>query len=465
MRKLDLFFATILLPLDYLALLLAATVAYSLRFTEFFKEIRPVIFALPFGEYLRVVSLIAFGWIAIYALAGLYTIGGRKKKFEEVKKIFLASTAAFGGELAVVVFSRELFESRFILLVSWVLAMFFVGFYRLIFRLLRNALYRLGFGLKRVVVVGAGPSAQAMTEWLKANPKYGSKIVLHVQSWDEAARKKVSELAKQRELDQIIAVTQNGVTEELHQILDLADEYHLPFSYSADLVSAHGAGLEFDTLAGVPLMELKRTRLEGWGRVYKRIFDIIGSLLLIILTSPLMFLAAVAVKLGSRGPLFFRHVRMGETGRPFSYLKFRSMKPGTHEMRYKELAHLNIRQGPLVKFKDEDDPRITRVGRFLRKWSLDELPELFLVLAGKMSLVGPRPHHVEEVEHYEKHHKKVLTIKPGMTGLAQISGRADLSFDEEVRLDTYYMEHWSLKLDFIILLKTPFAVMGHKGTY
>ncbi|MBI4135272.1 sugar transferase [Candidatus Uhrbacteria bacterium] len=465
MRKLDLFFATILVPLDYLALLLAATVAYSLRFTEFFEEIRPVIFALPFGEYLRVVSLIALGWIAIYAMSGLYTIGGRRKKFDEVKKIFLASTAAFGGELAVVVFSRDLFESRFILLVSWVLAMFFIGFYRLIFRLLRNTLYRLGFGLKRVVVVGKGFSAEALVEWLNANPKYGSKIVVHARSWDEAARKTVGELAMERALDQIIAVTKNGVTDELHQILDFADEYHVPFSYSADLISAHGAGLEFDTLAGVPLMELKRTRLEGWGRVYKRIFDIFGSLLLIMLTSPLMLLSALAVKFGSRGPLFFRHVRMGEGGQPFAYLKFRTMQPGTHEMRYKELAHLNIRQGPLVKFKDEDDPRITRAGRFLRKWSLDELPELFLVLTGKMSLVGPRPHHREEVDRYEKHHKKILTIKPGMTGLAQISGRADLSFDEEVRLDTYYMEHWSLKLDFIILLKTPFAVLGHKGTY
>mgnify|MGYP001607032900 FL=1 len=134
-------------------------------------------------------------------------------------------------------------------------------------------------------------------------------------------------------------------------------------------------------------------------------------------------------------------------------------------MRYNELAHLNIRKGPLVKFKDTDDPRITRVGRLLRKWSIDELPELFLVLQGKMSLVGPRPHHSEEVAHYETHHKKVLTIKPGITGLAQISGRADLSFDEEVKLDTYYMEQWSLKLDLIILIKTPFAVLGQRGTY
>jgi lipopolysaccharide/colanic/teichoic acid biosynthesis glycosyltransferase len=127
-------------------------------------------------------------------------------------------------------------------------------------------------------------------------------------------------------------------------------------------------------------------------------------------------------------------------------------------MRYKELADRNIRNdGPMVKIKD--DPRITRVGRFIRRFSLDELPELFLVLRGSMSLVGPRPHLPEEVAKYESRHKKVLTIKPGITGLAQVSGRSDLTFDDEVRLDTYYIENWSLVFDIIILLKTPLAVL------
>ena len=129
--------------------------------------------------------------------------------------------------------------------------------------------------------------------------------------------------------------------------------------------------------------------------------------------------------------------------------------------RYNELAHLNTRKGPLVKTKD--DPRITRVGKFIRKTSLDELPEFWLVLRGYMSLVGPRPHLPEEVDQYEDHQRKVMTIKPGITGLAQISGRADLDFDAEVRLDTYYIEHWSPWFDLYILLKTPLAVLFRKG--
>ena len=464
MRKLSLFFAVVLVPLDFFTLLLAAVVAYSLRHAEFVVERRPIIFHLPFDAYLKVAIVISLGWVIIFALSGLYTIG-RRKKLEEVKKIFVASTAGLGAVLAVIVFTRELFESRFILLASWGIAIVFVSVARLTLRLIRSTLLRAGVGLEHVALVGRGRPAEALNDIIARNQKYGLKVIFYAETFNKDAEQELRALAVQGGIDQMIALPQNGGGGELHTLLDLADEYHIPFRYSADLLATHGAGLEFDTLVGVPLVELKRTHLEGWGRVYKRIFDIVGSLILIIITSPLMLLAVLAVKLSSRGPIFFRHTRIGETGKPFSYIKFRSMKPGTHEMRYKELVHLNIRKGPLVKFKDADDPRITRVGRVLRKWSIDELPELFLVLAGTMSLVGPRPHHIEEVERYEKHHKKVLTIKPGITGLAQISGRADLSFDEEVRLDIYYMEHWSLKLDLIILLKTPFAVMGQKGTY
>jgi len=133
------------------------------------------------------------------------------------------------------------------------------------------------------------------------------------------------------------------------------------------------------------------------------------------------------------------------------------MIPGTDEMRYNELAEQNIRSGPMVKIID--DPRVTRIGKFIRRFSIDELPELFLVFKGDMSLVGPRPHLPEEVAKYEHHHKKVLTIKPGISGLAQISGRSDLNFEDEVKLDTYYIENWSLLLDLSILLRTPFAVL------
>ena len=153
--------------------------------------------------------------------------------------------------------------------------------------------------------------------------------------------------------------------------------------------------------------------------------------------------------------------RVGHKGRHFKFYKFRSMHPNTDSHRYSELAHKNTRQdGPLVKIKD--DPRVTRVGRFIRKYSIDELPQLVNVLLGHLSLVGPRPHLPEEVAKYKRHHKFVLTIKPGLTGLPQTSGRSDLSFDEEVKLDRYYIENWSLWLDIKLVFKTIGVILrGH----
>jgi lipopolysaccharide/colanic/teichoic acid biosynthesis glycosyltransferase len=217
-------------------------------------------------------------------------------------------------------------------------------------------------------------------------------------------------------------------------------------------------------IAGIPVVEVKKTPLDGWGRIIKRSFDIVVSFIIIIFISPIMLITVVLIKLDSFGPVFFSRkddgsllYRVGQGGRLIRYFKFRSMIPGADSMRYSELADKNVRMGgPMVKIKD--DPRVTRIGKFIRRFSIDELPELFLVLKGDMSLVGPRPHLPEEVARYEHHHKKVLTIKPGITGFAQVSGRSDLSFEDEVKLDTYYIENWSLLMDIAILFKTPLAV-------
>jgi lipopolysaccharide/colanic/teichoic acid biosynthesis glycosyltransferase len=236
----------------------------------------------------------------------------------------------------------------------------------------------------------------------------------------------------------------------------------------ADLLEVKVLRTEVAEIIGIPVVEVKRTTLEGWGRILKRGFDVVISAILIIILSPIILITMLAIKLDSRGPIFFSRrddgqpvTRVGEGGVPFKYFKFRSMIPNSDSMRYNELADRNIRtDGPMVKIKD--DPRVTRVGKIIRRWSIDELPELFLVFIGRMSLVGPRPHLPEEVAKYENYHRKTLTIKPGITGLAQVSGRSDLLFEEEAKLDIYYIENWSMLLDFSILLRTPFAVLKHR---
>ncbi len=224
-------------------------------------------------------------------------------------------------------------------------------------------------------------------------------------------------------------------------------------------------------VAGIPFIEIKRTRLEGWGRILKRLFDIIVSSILIVVLSPLLLIIALLVRLDSRGPIIYKNIRVGQRCL-FPTFKFRSMRieyctgegyGGQHaeELQQKLIKSNSERVGPV--FKVLNDPRRTRIGRLLERSSLDELPQLFNVFLGNMSLVGPRPHMPQEVAGYEKHHHELFSVKPGITGLAQISGRSDLNFEDEARLDFFYIENWSFILDLIILVKTPFAVLARKS--
>ena len=233
------------------------------------------------------------------------------------------------------------------------------------------------------------------------------------------------------------------------------------FWFVPNLFQTLTANIDIETLAGVPLIELKRTPLEGWNKVIKRMVDFIGAIFGIILFSPVFILSAILIKLDSRGPVIVRLKRIS-LGREFYLYKFRSMVENAHEIK-SQLLKYNEREGAGPLFKMKNDPRITRVGGYLRKFRMDELPQFFNVLKGDMSMVGPRPHEPEEIAKYQKHHKKLLTIKAGITGMAQVSGSSDLPFEDEVKLDTYYIENWSLFLDFKILLKTVFILFTDRS--
>jgi exopolysaccharide biosynthesis polyprenyl glycosylphosphotransferase len=215
-------------------------------------------------------------------------------------------------------------------------------------------------------------------------------------------------------------------------------------------------------VAGLPLIHVTTPTLEGGQRVAKRLFDIAVSGLLIVLFTPLMFILAMLIKADSRGPVLFKQERVGIEGAHFKMLKFRSMVVDAEE-RLADLAHRNEGNGVLFKLKN--DPRVTRVGGFIRKFSLDELPQLFNIFGGSMSLVGPRPPLPREVEAYEQDVRRRLLVKPGLTGLWQVSGRSNLSWQDSVRLDLYYVENWSLAGDLVILLRTIRAVFHSTGAY
>src|SRR3989344_5949658 len=454
-RRFDLFVTALLIPLDLIALLGAALTAYTLRFSRAFVELRPILTDIKFEDYMATAVLFAFIWIALFALAGLYSMRPRRA-WDELGRLFVAGTAGVMILIATVFFQRELTTSRFIVVAVWVLSIAFVWVERLVIRVARHALLRAKVGHGGVIGVGRGKQADELVELYKRLPILGFTVTRHFSGWDDSVRAEIERLVRRDKADELI----------------LADP-DLPKDVSLDLFAASFGRIEMTTSGGIPVIEVKRTPLDGWGRIFKRLFDMLVSILLIVILSPVMVLAALLIKLTSKGPVFFSHLsdgknveRIGEGGHAFHYFKFRTMVEDAHKMHLdpefmkKFGSH---REGPLMKIAR--DPRVTPVGRLLRAWSIDELPELFLVLKGDMSLVGPRPHLPEEVALYKPHHRRVLAIKPGITGLAQISGRADLDFEDEVRLDTWYIENWSPALDLYILLKTPFVVLQRKGAY
>jgi exopolysaccharide biosynthesis polyprenyl glycosylphosphotransferase len=220
--------------------------------------------------------------------------------------------------------------------------------------------------------------------------------------------------------------------------------------------------VEFVPGQALPLFELKPPVFEGVDFAIKRTFDLVGATLLLIVLSPVMTLAALAIKLTSRGPVLYRSMRPGIGGNPFACLKFRTMVQGAEHLQ-DDLESRNEVGGAL--FKIRQDPRVTRVGRFLRRWSLDELPQLFNVMRGEMSLVGPRPLPQRDYARLDDWHRKRYLVLPGMTGLWQVSGRSELDFDELVRLDFLYLERWSVFLDLTIMLKTIPAVFRTRGAW
>ena len=459
MRRSDILFSVLALIADYITLVVAGLLAYSARLHPFVTELRPVIFSLPFSVYFSTVLGIACVWILVFSIAGLYTIPEPKRFIDILAKIFLGST---GGFLFITVWmfvQRELFDSRFIILMGWGFAIILIALERFILRNIRQSFHRHSYGLEQALLIGSNGFTETFFNSLRANKQWGIMPYKTLPLSPEIVPELTKELANPS-ITSVILMDPHAPREITEQCMITAQDAHKNFYYVADVFDAHLRNIDIITIMGTPLIHIKRTPLDGWGRIGKRVFDIIFSGFMLIACVPLCIIVALLIMCDSRGPICVKLKRVGLHGKPFSLYKFRSMVNNAHEMK-KNLIEKNEREGPLFKMKH--DPRITRIGTFLRLYSIDELPQFYNVLKGDMSIVGPRPHEPEEVERYEHHHKRVHSIKPGITGMAQISGRSSLSFEEEVRLDMYYIENWSLTFDIGIILKTPWVVISRKN--
>ena len=457
-------------PLDYILILLAAVTAYGLRFLPFFVELRSIQFDLTLSEFFSRSLLAACGIIILFAFDGLYTPDPNKKLAEILKRILVMSTVALGlVAIYIIFFGTHLFESRFVLLASWLLVIVYVSLGRLLMRGIKGLMYRMGVGLRRVLIIGDDKIGTKIGDELTRRKELGYEVVRVATGVSE---KELQALGK-RSIDEIIFAHPRGRETEALKIIEYCTRRHIVFKYSADMFQAYAANATISALAGVPIVELRRTRLDGWGKVIKRITDIVLSICGIIVLSPIIVVSAIIIFFETGRPIIYKNERVGFRGRTFFTYKFRSMyqKDSTGpqfgrsgkfaERKEKQLIKVqNTRTGPIYKIGN--DPRVTPFGRLIRKWSIDELPQFFNVLMGTMSMVGPRPHQPREVDIYKDAYPTVFAVKPGITGLSQISGRSDLEFEEEMRLDVLYIERWTLFLDLIIMLKTPFILFRRR---
>lgn len=473
-RRIDLTFTSLLLPFDIMALFAAGIGAYTLRFSRFVTEVRPILQDVPFQNYLKTVSIFVCVWILLFAMAGLYSTRPRKA-WDEAGRIILGCTSGMMVLIATVFFSRDFTTSRFIVLAVWGFAIVLVLVERLFLRAIRHLLLQAGIGHRNIVVIGSSVAANGVVNEYKNKPILGHTVVKQFAAWNEETRRAIERLRKSTHVDVILLADTKLPKEQALELIAYTEEQHITFTYFADLFAATFSNIDISTDTGLPIVEVKRTPLDGWGRIAKRAFDVVFAIFFLLVTSPITLLSMLAILIEDGLPVIFQNIRVGEGGEPFRLYKLRSMYrafsigPQFDESKKnlkleKELiAKQSIKKGPVYKIAQ--DPRITHMGNFVRRWSIDELPQFWNVLIGNMSIVGPRPHQPREVEHYLPHHRRVLAIRPGITGLAQISGRSDLSFEDEVRLDTWYIENWSLMLDVYIALKTPFAVLYRKGVY
>jgi exopolysaccharide biosynthesis polyprenyl glycosylphosphotransferase len=415
-------------------------------------------------------NTIAFAYLVtalLFARSGLYAERAQRPGLPKiVTSLFQVTVVA----LVFAVANGERYSSYYIFYGTLVFAIVYVGLIRWAYEKITGLLLRAAGYRRRALLVGSGHHIEDVAHALKDEVNAPVEMVGFL-SLTPRPHNGLRSLGMMRDLPEVLDL--HRVQEVIiadpdfpqSQAVELVDQCHqrgvtVRIAPSTMEVLVHRA--EFVPGMSVPLFELRPPVFDGFDYVVKRSFDFVGALFLLVLLSPLLLVIAAAVSISSRGPVLYRSVRPGVGGRPFACFKFRTMHSDADQLQA-DIESLNEASGAL--FKIRDDPRMTRVGRFLRRFSLDELPQLLNVLGGRMSLVGPRPLPQRDYDQLEDWHKKRYLVLPGITGLWQVSGRSELDFDDLVRLDFLYLERWSVGLDLTILLKTVPAVFSGRGAF
>ena len=461
---------------DLASTLGALAAAYLVRsevLPRFFPERLTALY--PFTVYLVLVGPIVVIWTGLLFLSGAYRsrrTSGLKDETLLIGKIVLGGTVL----LTILVYGLRLdFISRpFLPLFAFFNTLFLIV-ERLVVRIVARKVRVRGYNFRTVVLVGDTPRARSMARLIHDHPWWGLRLLGLVRERPASSEAGTTAgglpvlgsledfptILTSLPVDEVILAVDRGDIETLEDIFLLCEEMGVKTRLILDFFPHVFAKVELEEFDGTPLLTFSTTPTETGGLIAKRVLDVGIAAGLGLVCLPFAALVAALIKVTSHGPVLFRQVRCGLNGRPFTFYKLRTMVEGAEGL-LPEVAHLNEHEGPV--FKASHDPRVTAFGRLLRRFSLDEIPQLWNVLKGEMSLVGPRPPLPEEVARYEKWQRRRLSMKPGLTGLWQVSGRSDLpSFDQWMELDLAYIDNWSLTLDMKILLRTIPTVLSGRG--
>ncbi len=445
--------------------------AFSLAFLlRFYWQLIPSEDSPPAAPYFAILTTIIPAWILIFAAYGLYR--ERLQSFlDEALKVVSAVSVGMMALLASSFFYRQFSYSRLWVLYAWVIGILLVLAARGTLRAGLRAVRARGIDVWRVLIVGTGPEAVALARTLAARAELGHRPV----GFLDPTRKgeidglpiagtpaKVLSVVRRLAAHRVIIAQPPDAREVTMQVAALCQEAGVPFAIVPDLYTLVATGADVQVVGQLPLLTLRGSPSSGWGRRLKDALDLAGALIGLLLALPLFVLIAACIVLDSPGPAFYRHHRIGKGEVPFWAWKFRTMTVDA-ESRLVEDPTLRVKFKRTYKLMD--DPRVTRVGRWLRRTGLDELPQLFNVLKGEMSLVGPRPIVEEELRKYGPWERRLLCVKPGLTGLWQVLRNDEPDYAERVSLDMYYIDHWSVGLDLKILLRTLPAVIAGRGAY
>lgn len=427
----------------------------------------------PITGFIPLIIGIIIGLIAIFAVRGLYNIRLTGSWFRQVWAISSSATIGLAFLITYFFIFQPPSSSRLLVPFVWGTTILVLSLGRLIVSVAMGMLYRLGLGETRLLVVGSGRLAKIIMQYMAANPHLGYSVVGFLHDMNElpgdfgrfkmlGTLEDLNLVIRSMYVDEVIIALPSTLHEQSIKTVRLCERFGTSFKLVPDLYELSLSRIDMEAIEGIPLIGIKQASFNTYQRLITRVVDITVAFAIMIIGSPLWLCIALAIRLTSHGAIIYKQTRIGWNGRPFKFYKFRSMYKNADQVLAALMAK-NEAEGPL--FKMRADPRITPVGKFLRRTSLDEFPQIINVIKGDMSLVGPRPPLPNEVAQYQEWQKARLAIKPGLTGLWQVRGRSDISFDEGVLMDLYYIENWSLRLYFLILLRTIPAVLFSRGAY